>query len=64
MLDWLLNKSYRGIISSVLGVIVSFCVAILLNSVVSDEHIFTISMFVSVLVFVLTYFILETFTKQ
>lgn len=28
MLDWLLNKSYRGIISSVLGVIVSFCVAI------------------------------------
>lgn len=64
MLDWLLNKSYRGIISSVLGVIVSFCVAILLNSVVSDEHLFTISMFVSVLVFVLTYFILETFTKQ
>lgn len=64
MLDWLLNKSYRGIISSVLGVIVSLCVAILLSSVVSGEHVFSISMFVSVLVFVLTYFILETCTKQ
>lgn len=64
MFDWLLNKSYRGIISSVLGVIVSLCVAILLSSVVSGEHVFSISMFVSVLVFVLTYFILETCTKQ
>lgn len=64
MIDWLLNKSHYGIISSVLGVLVSFCVVVLLSSVVSGEHIFTISMFVSVLVFILTYFILETFTKQ
>ena len=42
----------------------SLCVAILLSSVVSGEHVFSISMFISVLVFVLTYFILETFTKQ
>lgn len=64
MIDWLLNKSYYGVVSSVLGVIVSLCVAILLRSVVSGEHVFSISMFISVLVFVLTYFILETFTKQ
>lgn len=64
MIDWLLNKSYYGVVSSVLGVIVSLCVAILLSSVVSGEHVFSISMFISVLVFVLTYFILETFTKQ
>ena len=64
MIDWLLNKSHYGIISSVLGVLVSFYVAILLSSVVSGEEVFTLSMFVSVLVFVLTYFILETFTKQ
>lgn len=64
MIDWLLNKSHYGIISSVLGVIVCFCAAILLNSVVSDERLFTLSLLVSVIVFVLTYFILETFTKQ
>lgn len=64
MIDWLLNKSYYGVVSSVLGVIVNLCVAILLSSVVSGEHVFSISMFISVLVFVLTYFILETFTKQ
>lgn len=64
MLDWLLNKSYRGIISSVLGMIAGFCAAILLNSVVSSEKLFTLSLLVSVLVFVLTHFILETFTKQ
>lgn len=64
MIDWLLNKSHYGIVSSVLGVIVSLCVTTSLSLVVSGEHIFTISMFVSVFVFVLTYFILETFTKQ
>lgn len=64
MTDWLLNKSYRGIISSVLGMIACLCTAILLNSVVSSEKLFTLSLLVSVLVFVLTHFILETFTKQ
>lgn len=64
MIDWLLNKSYRGIISSVLGMLACFCAAILLNSVVSDEKLFTITLLVSVLVFVLTHFILETFTEQ
>lgn len=64
MIDWLLNKSYRGIVSSILGVITCFCVAILLSSVVSGERVFTLSLLVSVLVFVLTHFILETFTKQ
>lgn len=64
MIDWLLNKSHYGIISSVLGVIVCFCAAILLNSVVSAEKLFTLSLLISVLVFVLTHFILETFTKQ
>lgn len=64
MFDWLLNSSYRGIISSVLGVLACFCAAILLNSVVSAEKFFTLSLLISVLVFVLTHFILETFTKQ
>lgn len=64
MVDWLLNKSHCGIISSVLGVFACFCVAILLNSVVSDDKLFTLSLLVSIFVFVLTYFILETFTKQ
>lgn len=64
MIDWLLNNSYRGIISSVLGMFACFCAAILLNSVVSDEKLFTLSLLISVLVFVLTHFILETFTKQ
>lgn len=64
MVDWLLNKSHCGIISSVLGVFACFCVAILLNSVVSDGQLFTLSLLVSIFVFVLTYFILETFTKQ
>lgn len=64
MFDWLLNSSYRGIISSVLGVIVCFCAAILLNSVVSNEKVFTLSLLISVLVFVLTHFTLEVFTKQ
>ena len=64
MFDWLLNSSYRGIISSLLGVIACFCAAILLNSVVSDEKLFTLSLLISVLVFVLTYFILESFTEQ
>ena len=64
MFDWLLNSSYRGIISSVLGLLACFCAVILLNSVVSDEKLFTLSLLVSVIVFVLTHFILETFTKQ
>lgn len=64
MIDWLLNKSYRGIISVLLGIIACFCAAILLDSVVSDEKLFTLSLLISVLVFVLTHFILETFTKQ
>ena len=64
MIDWLLNKSHYGIVSSILGVITCFCVAILLSSVVSDERVFTLSLLASVLVFVLTHFILETFTKQ
>ena len=64
MFDWLLNSSYRGIVSSVLGVLACFCAAILLNSVVSAEKLFTLSLLISVLVFVLTHFILETFTKQ
>ncbi len=64
MFDWLLNSSYRGIISSVLGLLACFCAAILLDSVVSDEKLFTLSLLVSVIVFVLTHFTLETFTKQ
>ena len=64
MFDWLLNISYRGIISSVLGMLAGFCAAILLNSVVSDEKLFTLSLLVSVIVFVLVHFILESFTKQ
>lgn len=60
----MLNKSHYGIISSVLGVIVCFCAAILLNSVVSAEKLFTLSLLVSVIVFVLVHFILETYTKQ
>lgn len=64
MIDWLLNKSHYGIISSVLGVIVCFCAAILLNSVVSNEKVFTLSLLVSVIVFALTHFTLEVFTKQ
>lgn len=64
MFDWLLNSSYRGIISSVLGLLACFCAVILLNSVVSDEKLFTLSLLVSVIVFVLVHFILETYTKQ
>lgn len=64
MFDWLLNSSYRGIISSLLGMLAGFCAAILLNSVVSDEKLFTLSLLVSVIVFVLVHFILETYTKQ
>lgn len=64
MFDWLLNSSYRGIISSVLGILACFCAAILLDSVVSDEKLFTLSLLVSVIVFVLIHFILETYTKQ
>lgn len=64
MFDWLLNSSYRGIISSLLGVIACFCAAILLNSVVSDEKLFTLSLLISVIVFALTHFTLEVFTKQ
>lgn len=64
MIDWLLNKSHYGIMSSVLGVIVCFCAAILLNSAVSAEKLFTLSLLVSVIVFVLVHFILETYTKQ
>ena len=64
MFDWLLNTSYRGIVSSVLGMLAGFCAAILLNSVVSDEKLFTLSLLVSVIVFVLVHFILETYTKQ
>lgn len=64
MIDWLLNKSHYGIISSVLGVIACFCAAILLNSVVSNEKVFTLSLLVSVIVFALTHFTLEVFTKQ
>ena len=64
MIDWLLNNSYRGIISSVLGMFACFCAAILLDSVVSDEKLFTLSLLVSVIVFVLIHFILETYTKQ
>lgn len=64
MIDWLLNKSHYGIISSVLGVIVCFCATILLNSVVSNEKVFTLSLLVSVIVFALTRFTLEVFTKQ
>ena len=64
MIDWLLNKSHYGIISSVLGVIVCFCAVILLNSVVSNEKVFTLSLLVSVIVFALTRFTLEVFTKQ
>ena len=64
MFDWLLNSSYRGIISSVLGMLAGFCAAILLNSAVSTEKLFTLSLLVSVIVFVLVHFILETYTKQ
>lgn len=64
MFDWLLNSSYRGIISSVLGMLAGFCAAILLNSAVSAEKLFTLSLLVSVIVFVLVHFILETYTKQ
>mgnify|MGYP000996218630 FL=1 len=64
MFDWLLNSSYRGIISSVLDMLAGFCAAILLNSAVSAEKLFTLSLIVSVIVFVLVHFILETYTKQ
>lgn len=64
MIDWLLNKSHYGIVSSVLDMIVSPCAAILLNSAVSAEKLFTLSLLVSVIVFVLVHFILETYTKQ
>ena len=64
MTDWFLDKSHRGIVSSILGVIACFCAAILLDSVVSDEKLFTLSLLISVIVFVLTHFILETFTEK
>lgn len=64
MFDWLLNSSYRGILSSLLGMLAGFCAAILLNSVVSNEKVFTLSLLVSVIVFALTHFTLEVFTKQ
>lgn len=64
MTDWFLDKSHRGIVSSILGVIACFCAAILLDSVVSDEKLFTLSLLFSVIIFVLTHFTLETFTKQ
>lgn len=64
MIDWLLNKSHYGIVSGILGVIACFSVMILLSSLVSDEKVFTLSLLVSVLVFVLTQFSLETFTEQ
>lgn len=64
MVDWLLNKSHYGMVSSVLGVIACFCAAIPLNSVVDGERVFTLSLLVSVIVFSLTHFILEVFTKQ
>ena len=64
MTDWFLDKSYRGIVSSVLGMLACFCAAILLNSVVSDDKLFTLSLLVSIFVFALIHFILETFTKQ
>lgn len=64
MTDWFLDKSHLGIVSSILGVIACFCAAILLDSVVSDEKLFTLSLLFSVIIFVLTHFTLETFTKQ
>lgn len=64
MTDWFLDKSHRGIVSSILGVIACFCAAILLDSVVSDEELFTLLLLVSVIVFALTHFTLEVFTKQ
>ena len=64
MTDWFLDKSHRGIVSSILGVIACFCAAILLDSVVSDENLFTLSLLFSVIIFILTHFTLETFTKQ
>lgn len=64
MTDWFLDKSHRGIVSSILGVIACFCAAILLDSVVSDGELFTLSLLVSVIVFALTHFTLEVFTKQ
>lgn len=64
MIDWLLTKSHYGIVSSIFGAVVGLCSMILLNSVVRGECVFTITLLVSVLVFVLTHFILETFTEQ
>lgn len=64
MIDWILTKSHYGIVSSIFGAVVGLCSMVLLNSVVSGEGVFTITLLVSVLVFVLTHFILETFTEQ
>lgn len=64
MTDWFLDKSHRGIVSSILGVIACFCATTLLDSVVSDENLFTLSLLFSVIIFILTHFTLETFTKQ
>lgn len=64
MIDWILTKSHYGIVSSIFGAVVGLCSMVLLNSVVNDEKIFTLSLLISVFVFVLTHFILETFTKQ
>lgn len=64
MIDWLLTKSHYGIVSSVLGVIACFCAAISLSPIVEYGTYFTLSLLTSVLVFVLTHFILEMFTKQ
>ncbi len=64
MIDWILTKSHYGIVSSIFGAVVGLCSMVLLNSVVRGEGVFTITLLVSVLVFVLTHFILETFTEQ
>lgn len=64
MTDWYLDKSYRGIISSVLGLIACFCTAISLSPTVDYGIYFPLSLLVSVTVFALTHFILETYTKQ
>lgn len=64
MIGWILTKSHYGIVSSIFGAVVGLCSMVLLNSVVRGEGVFTITLLVSVLVFVLTHFILETFTEQ
>ena len=64
MIDWLLTKSHYGIVSSVLGVIACFCAAISLSPIVEYGTYFTLSLLVSVIVFVLVHFILETYTNK